>query len=415
MQRDARAVRPPARTTMILLMGLGLIAVLTAGAFAIFGAGVRGAPPEKLDEAEALEKISSTPENAPDFRATVTVEQTIVPEGLISASEGDGPGASGPRSARIWYGGPDKLRAELQGENGDRVFVQNGPEINVYDGAANTVRTGEKPESGAPSPEEAASPEEINELLAEISPTSDLRTGPPVEVAGRWAYPLTLEPRDRSLTLVERAEAFVDAETFVPLSFELYAEDAPEPVARYEARDFEVGPVPERRFEFEAPPGAEVLPEETGDGKGRGKDHGSRVDEPRKVDSVDEAREVAGFPVRGLADPVGSRELREIRVAGDGVMLAYGEGWGTVVLAEKPGQEDGTPPEASDEEGAVADSGFEVLTVDLGAGVEAREISTPVGSTLSWSADGISYSLSRGASPPWSSGKQPAGSSPVSE
>jgi hypothetical protein len=71
-----------------------------------------------------------------------------------------------------------------------------------------------------------------------------LQAGEPVEFAGRWAYPLTLEPKDKNLTLVERAEALVDAEAFVPLSFRLYAEDIPEPVVRYEARNFEVGPVP---------------------------------------------------------------------------------------------------------------------------------------------------------------------------
>ena len=395
MQRDARSGRAPARNTMILLIGLLLVAALAASTFATLGAGARGAPPENLDEAELLEKISAAPENAPDFRATVSVEQTLVPEDLLSASSGDGPGASGPRSARIWYGGPEKLRAELQGANGDRVFVQNGPETSIYDGAANTVRTGEKPEHEGPSPEEAASPEKINEILAEISPTSVLRTGPPVEVAGRWAYPLTLEPGDKDLTLVERAEAFVDAETFVPLSFELYAEDAPEPVARYEARDFEVGPVPERRFEFETPPGAEVVPAEPGDRRDHRENRKkSGADEPRKVDSVDEARELAGFPVRGLGEPVGGRELREIRVAGDGVVLAYGEGWGTVVLAEKPGQDADARREAADGDAAGGPGGFEVPTVDLGDGVEAREISTPVGSTLSWNTDGISYSLS---------------------
>ena len=141
MQRDARAGRFPARNTTILLIGLLLAAALTAAAFAILGAGVRGAPPEELDEAELLRRISAASENAPNFRATVTVEQTILPEGLISASEGDGPGASGPRSARVWYGGPEKLRAELQGENGDRVFVRICPEVRVYDGSTNTVRT----------------------------------------------------------------------------------------------------------------------------------------------------------------------------------------------------------------------------------------------------------------------------------
>ena len=388
MQRDSRAGRSPARNATILLTGLLLVAALTAFAFATLGAGLRGAPPEELDEAELLQKISAAPENAPDFRATVAVEQTIVPEGLISASEGDGPGAaSGPRSARVWYGGPEKLRAELQGENGDRVLVRNGTGEKVYDGASNTVRTGEKPDSETPSPQEAVSLEEINEVLAEISPTSTLKTAPPVEFAGRWAYPLTLEPKDGSLTLVEKAEVLVDAETFVPLSFELYAEDSPEPVARYEARDFEVGPVPERRFEFETPPGAEVVPFENDGDRDRSE---GREGEPRVADSVEEARELAGFPVRGLAEPVGDRELREIRVVGDGAVLTYGEGWGTVVLAEKPGQENAQPPTADGGDRG----GFEVPTVDLGRGVEAREIATPVGSTLSWDADGISYSLS---------------------
>ena len=387
MQRDSRAGRSPARNTTILLTGLLLIAALTAVAFATLGAGLRGAPPENLDEAELLQKISAAPENAPDFRATVAVEQTIVPEGLISASGGDGPSASsGPRSARVWYGGPEQLRAELQGENGDRVLVRNGAEVNIYDGASNTVRTGEKPDSGAPSPQEAISPEEINEVLAEISPTSILKTAPPVEFAGRWAYPLTLEPRDGSLTLVDKAEALVDAETFIPLSFELYAEGSADPVARYEARDFEVRPVPERRFEFETPPGAEVVPFENDGGKDRSEGREDRDGEPRVAGSVEEARDLAGFGVRGLAEPIGGRELREIRVAGNGAVLAYGEGWGTVVLAEKPGQ--GETADGSER------GGFEVPTVDLGRRVQAREIATPIGSTLSWDADGISYSLS---------------------
>ena len=393
MQRDVRAERTPAQTTTVFLIGLLLVAALAAVAFAVFGAGVRGAaPPKELDEAELLQKISTAPENAPDFRATVSVEQSILPEGLISASSGDGAGASGPRSARIWYGGPEKFRAELQSQNGDRVLVKNGAEVNIYDGAENTVRTGEKPESGSPSPEDAASPEEINELLAEISPTSVLRTGPPVQISGRWAYPLTLEPRDKDLTLVERAEAFVDAETNVPLSFELYAEDSPEPVARYEAQDFEVGPVPERRFELETPPGAQVVPSDSGDGRDDTKERGDRDGEPRVAGSVEEARELAGFPVRALAEPVGGRKLREIRVAGDGAVLTYGEGWGTVVLAEKPGRDGGTDPQTAEEDDGRG--GFEVPTVDLGGGVTAREISTPVGSTLSWNADGVSYSLS---------------------
>ena len=54
MQQGSRAGRSPARNTTILLTGLLLVAALTAVAFATLGAGLRGAPPEDLDEAELL-------------------------------------------------------------------------------------------------------------------------------------------------------------------------------------------------------------------------------------------------------------------------------------------------------------------------------------------------------------------------
>jgi len=385
----ARTGRIPKR---VLTVALGLILVTTLGVGALtVGAVAQGEPPESLTEKDLLLRVTAAPENAPDFRATLTAEQTLIPEGLLGASEGD-TGDAGPRTARVWRGGPDRLRAELQGENGDRVLVRNGARVSIYDGASNTLKTGEKPEAALSGADEAdglpgASPEEIDELLAEIAPSSKLTTGAPVEVAGRWAYPLTLEPRDKSTTLVERAEALVDAETFVPLLFELYAEERPEPVARYEAKDFQVGPVPEARFEFETPPGATVEQLQPRDDRADGYSEG---DEPRKAASVEEASELAGFTVEELPEAPRGRELEEIMVAGDGAVLTYGSGWGAVVLAEKAGGEEGAGPFQS----AGGRGGeLQVPVVDLGDGVMARELSTPVGTVLSWSDEGVSYTL----------------------
>ena len=385
----ARTGRIPKRVLTVAL-GLILVTALGVGALTV-GAGAQGEPPESLTEKELLSRVSAAPENAPDFRATLSAEQTLIPEGLLGASEGD-TGDAGPRTARVWRSGPDRLRAELQGENGDRVLVRNGERVSIYDGASNTLKTGEKPEAALSGADEAdglpgASPEEIDELLAEIAPSSKLTTGSPVEVAGRWAYPLTLEPRDKSTTLVERAEALVDAETFVPLLLELYAEGRPEPVARYEARDFQVGPVPDARFEFETPPGATVEQLQPRDDRAEGYSEG---DEPRKAASVEEASELAGFTVEELPEAPSGRELEEIMVAGDGAVLTYGSGWGAVVLAEKAGGEEGAGPFQS-----AGDRGGElqVPAVDLGGGVQARELSTPVGTVLSWSEGGVSYTL----------------------
>jgi outer membrane lipoprotein-sorting protein len=373
--------------------GLILVAAICLGAVAV-GAGAQGEPPEKLTEKELLSRLTAAPENAPDFRATVIAEQTLVPEGLLGASEGGDTGDSGARTARVWRGGPERLRAELQGENGDRVLVRNGDQVSVYDGTSNTLKIGEKPGDAlpgvaAPDGLPGASPENIDELLAEIAPSSKLTTGAPVEVAGRWAYPLTLEPKDKSATLVERAETLVDTEAFVPLLLELYAEGNPEPVARYEAQDFQVGPVPEARFEFETPPGATVERPEPRDDRA---DEHREDDEPREAASVKEASELAGFTVEELPEAPRGRELEEIMVAGDGVVLTYGSDWGTVVLAEKARGKEGTGP--SLDAGAGGRGGeLEIPAVDLGGGVQARELSTPVGTVLSWSDGGTSYTL----------------------
>jgi len=379
---------------LTLVLGLALVAALGIGAVTA-GAGAQGEPPERLTEAELLARVTAAPEEAPPFRTTVAVEQTLVPEGLIGASEGEDTGDSGPRTARIWSGGPEQLRAELQGANGDKVIVKNGAEVSVYDGASNTLKVGEKPGDEGP-PEVGPSPEEIDEFLAEISPTSNLTTGVPVEFAGRWAYPLTLEPKDKSLTLVERAVTLVDAEAFVPLRFELYAEENPEPVARYEAQDFEVGPVPDRRFQFETPPGATVEQIEPPDG-GERTDEGREGGEPQVVGSVEEAGELAGFPVEGLAEAPGGRQLEEIRAAEGGAILTYGSGWGTVVLAEKAGG--GEVPKTRQDAGEGREQGLQLPTVGLGGGVEAREVTTPVGTVLTWSSGGVSYTLA-GSVPP---------------
>jgi outer membrane lipoprotein-sorting protein len=382
----ARTGRIPARALTVAL-GLILVAALGIGALTV-GAGAQGEPPERLTEKELLSRVSAAPESAPNFRATVTVEQTLVPEGLLGASEGGDTGDSGPRTARVWRGGPDRLRAELQGENGDRVLVRNGDRVSIYDGASNTLKTGEKSEAALSGADglPGASPEEIDELLAEIAPSSKLETGAPVEVAGRWAYPLTLEPRDKGATLVERAEALVDTEAFVPLLFELYAEGRPEPVARYEAKDFQVGPVPDARFEFETPPDATVDGPEPRDDRA---DEYRGGDKPRRVASVKEASDLAGFTVEELPEAPRGRELEKIIVAGDGAVMTYGSDWGAVVLAEKAGGEEGAGHTLS----ARGRGGeLQVPVVDLG-GVQARELSTPVGTVLYWSDGGVSYTL----------------------
>src|ERR671916_1994389 len=96
----ARTGRIPTRALTVAL-GLILVAALGVGALTV-GAGAQGEPPERLTEKELLTRVSAAPENAPDYSATLAAEQTLVPDGLIGASEGGDIGDSGPRTARIW-------------------------------------------------------------------------------------------------------------------------------------------------------------------------------------------------------------------------------------------------------------------------------------------------------------------------
>ncbi|MCA1730879.1 MAG: hypothetical protein LC751_16215, partial [Actinobacteria bacterium] len=94
----------------------------------------------------------------------------------------------------------------------------------------------------------------------------------------------------------------------------------------------------------------------------------------------------------------GGRELSETRVTGsDAAIQTYGSGWGAVTLVQKSESADesqtGQSQEGSSGHDKDAQGGqSQVPTVDLG-GVEAKEISTPIGTALSWSVDGVSYSL----------------------
>ncbi len=408
MTSGARAGRKPARL-LVLVLG---VAVLATSAAVFLGAQISAsqAAPEKLSNAELLARVARAADEPPEFGATVTVEQDLIPTQLLSSMAGgteNGPGlASAPQIARVWYGGGDRARAELLGENGDKVFARNGEKVSFYDGATNTLRTGTA--AGEPRPEEtgeAASPAEISKMLAELEETSDLDQAEPTTFDGRQAYALTLTPKRPGSTMVDQAQALVDSETYLPIRFLLFADGTEEPVLSYEVSGLDVGPVPAERFKLQTPPGAKVLPLKPDGGRPEfpapnGKREGGPADGAREVAGVAEAQRSVDFGVRQLGEAPGNRALEGTYLTPDGgVVLTYGSGWGTVVLSQEPGGNAAMPgviPGATMPEGggmSGTDGVMQLPTVDLGGGVEAREFSTPVGTALTWSDNGVSYAL----------------------
>jgi len=383
-----------------LALSLGLAVVLAVvGALVGLRTMAASASPEKLSDGELLSKVARAPETAPDFSASLTVEQSVIPAQILEAAgQESGFAASGPQTARIWYGGPDKLRAELQGDNGDRVFVRHGDKAWAYDGATNTLRTGEEPAeaqtSGLPDAKNPPTPAEVDGMLAELAPTSEVTQGTPVRYAGREAYVMTLRPKDEGTTLVDHGRALIDSETFLPLELALYAQDKPDPVFSWRVSSLDVNPVPDERFQFQTPPGARVIPFDD-DREGRHKPEMRAGAEPEEVETVAEAQRLVDFEIGELAHPPGGRELTGVYLKGaDGVVLTYGSGWGTVVLAQGPQQDSASMPRPGAAGGDPA-----LPKVDLG-GVEATEISTPVGTGLRWDVGGVSYALAGSVTAP---------------
>jgi outer membrane lipoprotein-sorting protein len=378
-------------TRLALILGVAAI-LAVVGVMVGLRAMAASASPEELSNEELLSRVAMASEKAPDFSATLSVEQSLIPAQLLEAAgQEDGFTASGPQTVRVWYGGPERLRAELQGENGDRVFVQNAERAWAYDGTTNTLKTRERPSepkaSEPPHAKNPPSPVEIDEMLAELAPTSELAQGSPVSYAGREAYVLTLSPKDKGSTLVDRGRALIDSETYLPLQLSLYAEGSPDPVFSWRVSNIDVGPVPAERFDFQVPPGAEVVPSDEGREE-RPEPEARSADKPRDVETVAEAQRLVDFEIGELASPPGGRELTGVYLKGaDGVVLTYGSGWGTVVLAEGA-QDDGA---SASRPGATGDP--TLPTVDLGGGVEATQLSTAVGAGLRWSTGGVSYVL----------------------
>ena len=179
-----------------------------------------------------------------------------------------------------------------------------------YDGATNTLRTGERPpeppSSELPDTEKPPTPVEIDRMLAELAPTSELTQGTPVRYAGREAYVMTLRPKDEGSTLVDHGRALIDSETFLPLELALYAQGKPDPVFSWRVTSLDVGTVPAERFQFQTPPGARVIPfDESGEGRHKPEMRA----EPEEVETVAEAQELVDFEIGELAQPPGGRKL----------------------------------------------------------------------------------------------------------
>ncbi|MGI5487754.1 LolA family protein [Microtetraspora malaysiensis] len=235
---------------------------------------------------------------------------------------------SGSHQAKVWYGGPDRLRLMVPDEMSESDLVVNGDQVWWWDSAANTAtrvkgapdgagRPDAVPYAGTVTPTQAA-----EEALRAAGANTEIAVSEDATVAGRAAYQVVLTPKEAG-SLVKEVRLAIDGETFVPLRVQLYAKGTAEPA-------FEVGfdsvtftpPAPEN-FAFTPPPGAKVK-EATAPSIARGPHDKDAVDRPegaapRVVGDGWDRVVVMSVPKRFEGDPAGAADRAKGGRDGDGV------------------------------------------------------------------------------------------------
>jgi hypothetical protein len=246
-----------------------------------------------------------------------TVEQTSnlgLPE-LPNTGPSSGPASAGgaasvaelltgQHTARVYIDGPAKVRIQVVDRLAERDVIRRDGELWFYSSKDNsaahltlpafardlplptpqpstdpappgqepaTPKPGGPPESspkpGVPAPDmpipkdlaySIPTPEELaTRLLAAVDSSTQVTVGPDIEVAGRAAYNLVVEPRTQG-TLVERVAIAVDGETGLPLRVSVTARGQAEPAFQAGFTSLSLAKPDDARFTFVPPPGATV-------------------------------------------------------------------------------------------------------------------------------------------------------------
>jgi outer membrane lipoprotein-sorting protein len=365
---------------LLVLVVAVVVAAVTGTAIAIAAGGGGPAPPqEPLAQAIHDGLTASKPEGV---TARIRFTNKLFPTGALEGRAGSAlmSGASG----RIWLTNDGRGRLELQSTAGDVQIVWGNGKVTVYDASSNTVYRADIPASKAEQSKPVEAPPSLADIGAFLTKTGDKATispAQPTNVAGEPAYRVDVSPKDPG-GLLGSIQLAWDAARGVPLRVAVYARGGTKPVLALEATDIRYGRVSASNVEVSPPAGARTVdlaaPRTPGRKDGaNGKAHSFELTSPRAVEAA------AGFPVVA-PDRLAGLRRSAVRLVGSGenksVLVVYGEGLGAIVILERAGQ---------------AGPGAQLAglpEVDLG-GVRGRELSTPLGTIVSWRRGAVSYVL----------------------
>lgn len=241
----------------------GLAAVLVVGGGAAASAITMQDQPDlsPRSAAQLLADLHDSPVSA--FSGTLVQKAELGLPELPESSEHRGADLSslwsGSNTLRIWYDGPERVRLALLGTLSQCDIIRNGQDLWIWNSSRNEASHRVLPEGALAKPTgpmPATPLEAAQQLLAAIEPTTEVTADTTTRVAERDAYELVVAPRDDA-SLIREIRLAIDAEQKIPLSVQVYGDDAaPAFEVRFTQISFEQPDV--EQFQFNPPPDATV-------------------------------------------------------------------------------------------------------------------------------------------------------------
>ena len=397
----------PRRLSLLVLALLGVALAGTGIARAALAGGADPPPPKPL--AEALHDAATAPK-VPGVTARVRFANNLLPAGALPGGESHSSPLLTGATGRVWLRSDGRFRLELQSSAGDSQIVSDGREIRFVDARSKTIYVGSMPDgdrerdgSKERDGREEHGPPSVKEIergLTRLSRKVNLSGAEPGSVADRPAYTLRASPK-RDGGLLGAGEVAWDAARGVPLRAAVYAQGRPEPVIELATTEIGYDAVSLSDVDVPAPAGYRVVrladrPERgsMGHKRGRSKDRSEGV---RGVEDVQ-----AELPFR-LAAPsklVGlpRRDVRLVeKPEGRTAVVVYGRGLGAIVVAQsearrgkgaRPGPF-GEPERGEGREG-MREGAPSLPKVSI-EGATGTELSTALGTVVTFERDGVSH------------------------
>jgi hypothetical protein len=361
----------------LLLLLAGATIVIVAGTMAVVARGGSGTTPPPKPLANAIHDALTAP-SPEGVTARIEFTNKLFPSGALTGQAGSAltSGASG----RLWMnhtGG----RLELQSDAGDTQVTWTDAKVTVYDASSNTAYTADLPKHDSSTQATGTPPgiDEITKVLTDAAAHWAISDAVPGNVAGEQAYSVTVSPKHDG-GLLGSAELTWDAIHGTPLEVAVYAQGASTPVLSLRATEISFGPVAASDIAASPPAGVKVV-----DLSSRANNTTGGSSTPA-VSGLAAVQAAAPFAVTAPGTLVGL-PLRDIRLVGPSdsrtVVAVYGQGLGAIVVAERAAD-----ASASKQSGGLAS----LPSVSLD-GVTAHELSTQLGTILSWDSGGVSYVL----------------------